>query len=202
MNMLTRVGIALMVIAFAILGYFIVIPAVMPSVQDTPWLHGPYQALFCHSGETLGSDSETYHPRPGETDTTLTLSCVDAQGNARDVSGSVIAVGMIGYLAPFLIGLFMWTTGNNQKKQTATPTYADVYNGKLGKESITVNRGGRQITVDKNGDYGVGVSDSSATDADSPSALKRLKTLKTAYEQGLITQDEYESKREELLKRM
>lgn len=205
MNTLTRAGIVLMVVAFAILGFFIVIPAVVPSVDDTPWLHGPYQALFCHGDETLGSDSETFNPRPGETDTTLTLSCVDSQGNARDVSGNVIKIGMIGYLAPFLIGLFMWTTGNNRKKQAATPTYAAVYNGRLGQESITVNRGGRRITVDKSGNYVIGASDGSATDDstdESPSTLERLKTLKTAYEQGLITQNEYESKHEALLKEM
>ena len=53
------------------------------------------------------------------------------------------------------------------------------------------------MTIEEDGGY-----DSPAADTESDDAAARLKKLKELYDRRLITAEEYESKREEILRRL
>src|SRR5260370_7609103 len=117
-------GIALMVFAFVILTLFIIAPAVVSSLDDAPLLRNIMQIAVCKPNEVLTAHYSTYST-PTSTTRSTDMSCVDSEHNARDVSQQIIGIGAIGYLGPFLIGLFMALLGRpDDKKQTAVPSSA------------------------------------------------------------------------------
>src|SRR5260221_2261825 len=110
-------GVALMVCAFVILTIFIIAPSVVSSLDDAPLLKSIMQIAICRSNEVLTADYSTYNT-PTSTTRTTDLHCVDREQHARDVSQQIIQIGAIGYLGPFLIGLFMALLGRpGDKKQ-------------------------------------------------------------------------------------
>ncbi len=196
-------GVALMVFAFVILTIFIIAPAVVGSLDDAPFLKSMIQTAVCSSNEVLTASYSTYNT-PTETTRSIHPSCVDKEKHARDVSQQIIQIGAIGYLAPFLIGLFM-TVGakpGNKKQSYVSPTTvkSDVANheadalkalmeasDQLKSGLASANLGGRQFHFQR-GDQ-----------ADHVSLAQRLRELKEAYSSGLVTEAEYNARRKELL---
>lgn len=159
------IGVFLIAFAFAVMLFFIIIPAVLPSFDDAPLIKNTFRVLFCKPGETLLDEHATYRPSPGTTETTVSLSCVDNEGQSRDVGSAPILVGIVGYLVPFLSGLLILTVRSNRNRNADRQTFVD------------------------NNTYGYNATNLS----------DRLRELKSAYDAGLVTQDEYEAKRKEIL---
>jgi len=116
-------GIALMVIAFVILTIFIIAPS-MVSLDNAPLLRGMMQIAVCRSDEVLTAGYSTYRT-PGTSTTSIHYHCVDGQQNARDVNQQIVQIGALGYLGPFLIGLFTFLlTRLSNKKHTVASDIA------------------------------------------------------------------------------
>jgi hypothetical protein len=172
-------GIALIVFSVVILVVFIIAPAVF-TIDDAPFLKSIMQAAACNSGEELTAHYSTYST-PGTTTRMTALSCVNNEQQARDVSGQIIGIGAVGYLVPFLVGLFMSLLAGSQSKENrvrGTSTRSNFDNGTLSAFSDS------RINA--------------VTEGHIPLA-QRLQELKDAYSAGLITEVEYKTKREALL---
>ncbi len=214
MKLMTILGTILMILAFVVMFGFIIIPAVVPSFSDAPIIHDMFQTLFCKPGETIADAHATYNPEPGKTVTTVSLSCVNNENQAREIDSAPIIVGTVGFLVPFLIGLFMVIVGTsrNRKPQLFTPSFIQP-NG-LNTQGFSLNSMGIDINMDENGEVTVKTPDgrvltghqmkvgsmSSMLAGGASSLTDRLKDLKSALDSGLITQSEYDEKREEILK--
>jgi putative oligomerization/nucleic acid binding protein len=181
-------GVFLMVFAFAVLFTFIILPAVIPSFDSVPPLKATYQLLFCKAGETLRDSRTTYNPSPGTTVTTVDVSCVDNEGKEHDISGDAISVGAVGYLVPFLVGLFMTLIAASREKVPPIPTPISTYRPSVQVHDDPVPQRDRVQPTDK--------------EQHLESAIMRLKELKSALDSGLITQAEYEAKHKEILRDM
>ncbi|MEO8611768.1 MAG: SHOCT domain-containing protein [Chloroflexota bacterium] len=176
-------GVLLIVFAFVVLFTLIILPAVIPSFDSVPPLKATFQVLFCKTGETLHDSRATYNPSPGTTVTTVNVSCVDKEEHERDISGDVIGAGAVGYLVPFLVGLFMALLAGSREKvpKTSTPTY---------RPSVQAHR---DPIPSSNADKEM------AQLQHLESATARLKELKSALDSGLISQAEYDAKHKEIL---
>lgn len=184
-------GVFLMVFAFVVLFVFIILPSVIPSFDNVPPLKATFQLLFCKTGETLNDSRTTYNPSPGTTVTTVNLSCVDKEGNERDISGDAIPVGAVGYLVPFLVGLFMALLAGSRKvaaDEAKTSTYKPSVQSPHYTPPATLPPRDRVEPTDK--------------EKHLESATARLKELKSALDSGLITQAEYDAKHKEILRDM
>ncbi|MHB8628195.1 MAG: SHOCT domain-containing protein [Aggregatilineales bacterium] len=223
-RLLVIFGVALMVFAFVILTIFIIAPAVFMPLDNAPLLKDILQIAVCNSNEVLTADYSTYDT-PTSTTVSVGMNCVDSQQNARDVSQQLIQIGAIGYLGPFLIGLFMaLLAGSSGEKQTKVPAPA-VRNhrprswaaSQAESSSPTVgsdraDRNARPETLDalleSREQSRAEVSSlnpsgqAHSQTQDQPDHLplaQRLRELKEAYHAGLMTEAEYQEKRREVL---
>ena len=206
-KLLVIVGVLLMVLAFVILGTFIIAPAVIAPLDNAPLLKNFLQGVLCKPGETLTVAYSTYDT-PTSTTRSNDMNCVDKTGQPRDVNGQIIGIGLVGYLVPFLGGLFMSMIGGmGNRRQIAGPiVYRNSYQTDMSQLAegmnvpgfhVKVEPGGNVIVTDKDGkvyskQLGDNVSHATLT--------QRLSELKGAFDSGLLTQDEYDAKRKELLK--
>jgi hypothetical protein len=177
-------GVLMDVIATAAMLFFVVLPSVMP-IDSVPGMRPILQGLLCERGETINVESHTY-TRPGRVSTSANFYCVRESGAEREVTGKAIMIGIIGFVVPLLAGIFLIISGSaSQKKKRYQTGVGAVLEG-----------------------FGISIDDPSAfqvvtTDVIGRSSLTdRLKALKAAYDQGLITEAEYESKRKEILREM
>jgi len=169
------IGIVLIVLGFAVLFLFIVIPSFYRSIDQAPVLKSILQPILCQSGEALTSTQIISHDEQG-TGYTADFSCVNTRGQSRDVNGMAWLYGVGGFLVPFLIGLALVIVAGRSRKAAslATPTYIQGTQGWYPGQ-----QGGM---------------------AGPASAIVRLKDLKSALDAGLITQAEFETKRQEILR--
>jgi hypothetical protein len=187
-------GIVLMVFAFVILGLFIIAPAVF-TMDDAPLLKSIMQTLTCNPNETLTASYSTYDTPTSSTRST-DLSCVDNEKHARDVSGQLIGVGAVGYLVPFLVGLFMTLLAGNLKTKgyTATSNYdTSASDDRRARVEATRKDMEKLLAQQKMG------NDGSEPLPDHMPLAQRLKELKDAYSAGLVTEAEYTTKRKALI---
>ena len=180
-------GVALMVFAFVILTLFIIAPSVVSSLDDAPLLKSIMQTAVCRPNEVLTAHYSTYNT-PTSTTRSLDTSCVDSEHNARDVSQQIIQIGAIGYLGPFLIGLFMAMLGRPNDKKESNVSYSAV-------ESDFGQRNARAERLEGL----LEAREKSSGQTDHLPLAQRLRELKEAFNAGLITEAEYTAKRKELL---
>jgi hypothetical protein len=173
-------GVFLMIFAFVVLFTLIILPAVISSFDSVPPLKSTFQLLFCTADETL-QDSRSTFTSPGTTVTTLHLACVDKEGNGRDISNDRISVGVVGYLVPLLVGLFMTLLAASREKSG--------FRRSVQADRSPTAAGSRGRPKDKE----------MAHSKQQESATVRLKELKSALDAGLITQAEYDAKHKEIL---
>ncbi len=171
--MVRIIGIILIIISFAIMSVFIIIPAIVPSLDAVPPIRDAFQTMFCAQNEKINASYYTFS-RPGETSRSVTFACVNSEGQERDISGQPILIGIVGYLILFLIGLVMTIVGGRRSRAPVTVSSGFTSTGDI--QGYSSNHQG---------------SATSLTD--------RLQELKSAHDAGLITQDEYEIKRKELI---
>lgn len=135
-------------------------------------------APFSCPGKDLQLSTETYSYRPGDTTTTSTWLCVDkATGAQTDVSFQTVAIAGVIYSVVLFV---IWTIRSlfvKPSPASSIPRPAQI--------------------------SGRAVSASSAHKANvSDSALGKLSELKQLYEANLITEQEYQQKKAEILEKL
>lgn len=172
-------GIVLMVFAFAVLTIFIILPSVV-NFDDTPFLKNIMQSVACQPGEKVTASYSTYDTPTSSTRSTY-LSCVNSEGQERDASQQIISIGAVGYLVPFLVGLFMTLIAGNKSKKSRSGWSPDGSN--FSNTTVSTFPDARINAV---------------TEGHVP-LVQRLQELKEARNAGLITDTEYAERRKALL---
>ena len=178
------IGILLILVAVAALMLVVVLPAVM-DVKDVPTLNNALQRVLCQSGETLSTERHVGPSYDGGTSYSATYYCTNNDEVERDVTGAATLMGMVIFVIPFLIGLFMIIGSSFGMAGRAVTTT-------IGSATSTI------LTMSADNKRKQSVSMGGEKD----SISDRLRDLKSAYDQGLITEAEYELKRKEILRQM
>jgi hypothetical protein len=100
-------GILLMLIAFAALFLLVIFPTMQP---ENPFVLNLLEAVVCDSGQRAEVEVQVTHDSDG-TGYTPILTCIGREGERIDASGKHFGIGVIAFLVPFLIGLFMTIAG-------------------------------------------------------------------------------------------
>jgi hypothetical protein len=180
-------GILLDVVATIAMLFFVVLPAVMP-IDDVPGLEPILQTVLCERGETVEVERSSYSRRPGQVSYSANFYCVREAGTRRDVSGRVMLFGLILFIVPMLVGVLLIISGSISMKK---------YRKRNDQANVISLLQGFGISVEDHGNNFGGMTPDAG---ESVSLTERLKALKNAYDQGLITIEEYESKRKEILR--
>ncbi len=205
-------GISLVVLAFVFLFGFIVFP-VIPQLANAPVFDSVLGVILCQPNQTLVRDqySQTFG---AEQNFSMEVYCKDASGERTDVTNRWGQIGVVGYLALFLPGMYI-TTGTRQKnrqekaKSKSVPYHAGA--PEFENEVVTyggVELGGNNLTPEQIETFKRRVrAQSSMEDSPAKSATNgggtdltdKLRQAQEAHESGLINDDEYNSLRQQIL---
>ena len=176
-------GALLIPIAVIALLLFAVLPAII-DIKTIPSLNSALQSILCERGELLSTEQHVGPADDGGTAYSVSYYCDNNDAPKRDVTGRATLIGVGVFVVPFFIGLFMIIGGSMGMAARA----AKVAVGGAASTILTMSQDAR---VNNYGSPGA-----------KDSITERLKALKNAYDQGLITETEYENKRQDILSKM
>jgi hypothetical protein len=173
---MAKLGCLLIILSVVGLCAIIVIP-VLPFLDDSETIDGMLEPLFCEPGEKIERDQYTTSSNRGGTTFTMAVYCVSQESGRRDVTDRWTLIGMGAFLVPFLIGLFAFIAGvgRNARQRAAVSSSPIIVGGQMLSGSMPP---------------------SSSSGA---SLTQRLKEIQEARNAGLITAEEYERLRQEVL---
>jgi hypothetical protein len=200
------IGVLLLLLSFLIMGVFVVLPAVSPTLDDVPFVKTVLQGILCKPDETLGSDYSSYNT-PTSSTRSASLNCTNRERRERDVSGQAVLYGMIGYLATFLPALLLMITGAQSAKRARMQEAMGQMTAMMGGQGGSFDAAGFHMDVDPAGNVLVRMPDGKIYTGKQgvstmPDLPERLRQLQTAFDSGLITREEYDTKRAEILSDM
>jgi hypothetical protein len=168
------------VIVRVLLGLLLIVAAVaflifsiVPAMTDNNFVLGVLQPLYCESGDHLSAEQIVTHDSDG-TGYSADYTCMRRDETTYNVSGKAFVITAVGFVIPLLLGIGLITT--------------------IRWQSGFANAASREMAT---------AWLSSLQAASSPPAADltvKLKQLQSAYEQNLITRDEYERKRDEIMR--
>lgn len=173
-------GVLLEIIAVIALMIAVVVPSVM-DLKDVPGMNNLFEDVLCRTPEILHVERHVYSYRPGETSYSATFYCIN-ETRERDVTGEATLIGIAIFVVPLLLGIFLIISGAMAAKRRALVTMGVYDLSGMGVNNI--------------------ISSMSNMGEARGSTTERLKALKQAYDQGLITESEYETKRQSILSEM
>ena len=161
--------------------------------------------FICANGE-MELETQTYRPYPGNTTTTLTWYCVDASGNRKELGifpMSLYAGLIYGLILFIVVFLFMYIRSIRSPGAETQTSYdrlaeanASLERAKQFRAQAEQFRKRAEQSNDPRFIFGQPLQDESA----SQDTLERMKELKKLREANLISEQEYEEKRREILK--
>ena len=161
--------------------------------------------FICPNGE-MELETQTYRPYPGNTITTLTWYCVDASGNRKELGifpMSLYAGLIYGLILFIVVFLFMYVRSIRSPSAETQTSYdrlaeanASLERAKQFRAQAEQFRKRAEQSNDPRFIFGQPLEDESA----SQDTLERMKELKKLREANLISEQEYEEKRREILK--
>src|SRR5258708_9441417 len=114
-KILVFIGIGVVALGIVPLLAFLVVPAMMRSIDQAPALKEVLQPIMCQSRETLTSTQSITHDRGG-TSFNANFSCLNAQVQARDGTSTAWVYGVGGFLVPLLVAIVLITLGTRKPK--------------------------------------------------------------------------------------
>lgn len=178
---MAKLGCLLIILAVTGLIAIVVVP-VLPFLNNSPQVDNFLQPLLCQQGETVRRDQYSYTDFEG-TSYSMNVYCMGDDEVERDVSTRWFVIGMVAFLAPFLIGLFTFIFGVNRytRNRVATLTTPSIGNTDWGSGVMSVN---------------------TVASSSKPTLTERLKELQEARDAGLISAIEFDRARQQILDRM
>jgi hypothetical protein len=225
-------GCLLIIVSIVVMAVLVVLPVLGP-FENNPLLMSVQTALHCPAGSRFEQEFANYSDFRGSA-RVATSYCVDAEGQRTRVSDErLLVAGAVGFIVPFLIGLFLLIGGISRSVSRRAASFASIAAG-AGDDVIDV--GGMKVRISQSPPIVVGGSKTAAPgEAGSPAApddgvidvggmkvrisqsppivigassttstpggslTDKLQELKDALDKGLITQDEYDRMRKEIL---
>lgn len=182
---MARLGCLLSIIGMVCLFGIVVLP-VLPFLEKTTLIDDYLQPLLCEPGETI--QRSQYSTRDSEgTSYSMDVSCRNSDRQERDVTGRWMLIGIAGFLVPFLIGLFMFIGGVNRGVRRVVTTA----NGDVILPTPTTTIFGNKELVNS--------AMNAMRSAGSKSLTEKLQQVQDARDKGLISSEEYDRLRQEIL---
>ncbi len=172
---MAKFGCLLMILSMLALCGIIVIP-VLPPFEESAEIDGYLLPLLCQPDENIERDQYSGPGSRGGTSYSMDVYCIDKDGERRDETGRWGLIGGGAFVLPFLLGLVMLIGGLNRNARLTTST-------------LTVYPSGSQVNL----------GGSSFPSGEGLSLSERLKQLQDARDAGLVTVEEYERLRQEIL---
>jgi flagellar basal body-associated protein FliL len=214
-------GVLVILFAVGLMFYFLVFPSVI-DLDDAPWLRAGIEPLVCTEGESLEIERTVTSPRAGETSYSAEYFCDSSETARRDVTEDVLIIGIVGFIVLLSVGILLTIIGSMMAAartvRSAQQALAGVsFSAVPGQAGFTVNvspgTSVRKVTTDATStnqqelldmlkNFGDGGAEVLGIDDRGADATGRLKDLEAAYQAGLITKDEYEAKRKEIIRRI
>jgi hypothetical protein len=196
-------GVLLDLVAFVILFGIIVIPA-LPGAENNSTIMGVLEPLLCKPGETLTQTTSVIQDSRG-TSRSPHYYCGMEPNAQREVTGRAVLYGAVGFVGPFLVGLLLSIVGMTSMARSAArktiggalnltgsgTTYETAPDG-----SMTINAGGIPVRIVPAARQAV--PDLSPVHAEAP-VTEKLKQLQNLLAQNLISQEEYDRLRGQIL---
>lgn len=189
-------GTVLMLVAFAILFGLVVFPA-LPGGENHPLLTNTLEPLFCKASENLVEETLVQRDLRG-TVSSPRYYCENEAGERRDVTNKAVLYGIVGFVVPFLGGLFLSIAGLTGIARKGVSSALDMSRYTPGEDG-TLRVGGIPVRVSAAGTPSAGSSSAGASSAGSKTAAEKLREIENLRAQNLITEDEYARLRAEVL---
>jgi hypothetical protein len=191
-------GVLLDVIGVIAILAFFVLP-ILPGAADNPTVLSVMAALLCQPGETASVDVVVTEDSEG-TGYTPNVTCIGREGETTDQTGKLFVVGLIAAAIPFVLGMLFTMSGVlrnvRQKAQTYRSTVQEMarFINAQGAAPAAFSALDAGLTPEFRG--------STAKHANTGDLVAKLKQLEQARDGGLITQQEYDRLRQEILDKM
>lgn len=186
--MLRLAGFLLMGVGFAALCILTVLPVLPPFAQNET-IDTIIGTVVCQPGETVLRDQYQTQDSDG-TGYSMDVYCINAREQREDVTGKWFLISIGAFLLPFLVGLFSFIFASNRaSKNVAVPTTGFSVDPLSGR----VNLGSSSSPISGFNQSAVSFS------AGKKSLSDRLKEIQDARDKGLITEEEYDRIRQEIL---
>jgi hypothetical protein len=178
---MAKLGCLLLILSMLGLCAIVVVP-VLPFLDDSPQIDQFLQPILCQPGETVRRDQYSTTDNDG-TSYSMNVYCLGDDEVERDVTDRWFLIGLVAFLAPFLVGLFALIFGvqRNAVKSAVNTASGSAGWAVPGSGVMSVNTG----STGKNA-----------------SLTQRLKELQEARDAGLISAVEYDRMRQQILDSM
>src|SRR5690606_30254094 len=177
-----KLGVFLIILSFVTLAFGIV-PLFVEGKE--PFLN-IMEPILCAPGENLTMEVVVTHHYDG-TGYSGDFDCHRPNETSYDVTGKAFLLGAASFTVPFLIGLVMSIRAFNHAVRGVIPTNPAHYNTGWGQPSVS--------TTVSNAFHSMNTPTAGNTEL-----TQRLKQLRDAYDAGMISHEEYERTRADLLK--
>jgi hypothetical protein len=199
---MARMGclLGVLLIGFAVVALFalVVIP-VLPFGENNPTLMQIKGTLVCEPGQQYVMEGYNFSDNRGS-GRRFNVFCVGDDGAKLDVMEKDFLVSLVLFVVPFLVGLFLTIGASTALARGVTRrALQDVSGFQMGQDG-SINVSGMQIRVQRSGVESMPIDPNAFQFGDQSVTLAdKLKQLEQARTQGLITQDEYDKMRKQIL---
>lgn len=190
-------GCLLLIVSIVVMAVLVVLPVLGP-FENNPLLMSVQTILHCPAGSRFEQEFTNYSDFRGQA-RQATSYCVDAEGQRTRVPDErLLVAGALGFVIPFLIGLFLLIGGISRSVSRRAASFASI-GVNAGDDVIDV--GGMKVRISQSPPIVFGASTTSIPSGASgeSSLTAKLQQVKEALDKGLITQDEYDRLRKEIL---
>ena len=188
-----KLGVFLIVVSFVALGFWLS-PIIISDNQSILNLMKP---ILCAPGENLTMSVVVTQDFEG-TGYSGDFDCIRPDETSYDVTGKSFIIAGASFTIPFLIGLFMSIAAFNRAVRGVIPTRTVEINTGWNTPSMStaVSEAFHSMSAPSNS---VGFN-APMPPAEETELTKRLKQLRDAYDAGMISHEEYERTKADLLK--
>lgn len=214
-------GVLLILVAVGLLIVMVVVP-VLPNTAQNPTIDRYLAQILCRPGETVVREQYTTSRRDG-TGYSANLYCVDNENQRRDETGKWVIISAVAFVIPLLVGIFVLNLGRMRVHKvvfdgniggSSMPgvTFTQFSSG-IGAsspiEGLEINEGsfkfgGMEIRVDSLTPERVQtlrqqMQSVMQNGASAGNLTEKLRQLQETRDAGLISSEEYEGLRKEIL---
>jgi hypothetical protein len=172
---MAKVGCLVMIVGMVALFAIVVIP-VLPFLETSPEIDNFLAPLICGPNERIEREQYSTTDREG-TSYSMNVNCVDLENQSRDATGRWVLVGIVGFTVPLVVGLFAFIFGVNRFVAKRKNQFVS---------GIPLSMSGQPFSITFGPD-------------DDKSLTERLQELQQAYDSRLISKEEFDRLRQEVL---
>lgn len=178
-----RLGCLLILVGILGLIVLLVLP-VLPPLEYSAELDDLLAPLLCQPDETIQRQQYSYSTDDGQT-FSMNVYCLDGDGRRRDVTDRWALISAGAFALPFMLGLILLISGLSRRAQPAQAAALPAVDDLLSTPPMV---GGQPVRVSSSSPTSGGLS-----------LADRLKQLQDARDAGLLSAQEYERLRQDIL---